>query len=317
MNVSIVIPNYNGESLLKKNLPAVFAAAKHYTQNSKSAVEVIVIDDASRDNSKDVLEEFAKQAAKETISFSVEIKEKNEGFSPTVNRGVKKAKGDLIMLLNTDVYPQEDFLLPLVKHFLDEKVFAVGMMDKSIEQGHEVLRGRGVGQWKRGFFIHAAGKLDKDTTLWVNGGSGMFRKKIWDTLGGLDELYKPFYWEDIDVSYRALKSGYTIVFERKSTGIHEHERGAIKSKYAQSDIQKISYRNQFIFVWKNADKNTLSNHIVWLPYHFIKALFRADINFFAGFFNACGLLLVIFQHRKIQQKQFIFSDYDIIARFRE
>ena len=109
----------------------------------------------------------------------------------------------LYILFNTDVYPDKDFLTPLLSHFKDEKVFAVGCMDKSIEGKDVVLRGRGIGVWKRGFLVHEKGEIEKSDTLWVSGGSGAFRKSIWDKLGGLNELYNPFYWEDIDLSYRA------------------------------------------------------------------------------------------------------------------
>ena len=47
--------------------------------------------------------------------------------------------------------PEKDFLKPLMEHFNDESVFAVGCMDKSIENGKTVLRGRGIGKWKKGF----------------------------------------------------------------------------------------------------------------------------------------------------------------------
>ena len=44
-----------------------------------------------------------------------------------------------MVLLNTDVAPEKDFLSPLIKHFKDSEVFAVGCMDKSIEKGKVVL----------------------------------------------------------------------------------------------------------------------------------------------------------------------------------
>jgi GT2 family glycosyltransferase len=317
MKLSIIIPNYNGAALLEKNIPLVVAAVQHYHEQTKGQVEIIVIDDASTDNSKEILEKFQQNEKKDLLQFFYEVNEKNGGFSPTVNKGIKKANGDLVVLLNSDVSPEKDFLLPLVQHFSDEKIFAVGMMDKSMEDDKEVLRGRGIGQWKRGFLVHAAGKLDKQNSLWVSGGSGMFRKKIWDMLGGLDELFTPFYWEDIDISYRALKSGYKILFEKKSVGIHEHEKGAIKTKYTKDDVQRIAYRNQFIFVWKNADETMLWYHIFWLPYHFLKALGRRDTNFFKGFYSAFLLLPAIIKVRKKVQKLFLISDYDIIAKYKE
>ena len=269
MDISVVIPNYNGVKLLEKNLPKVLDILKNYKEGK---TEVIVVDDASTDKSVELLKRYKVG----TLAIP-----KNLGFSSAVNKGVSKAKGEIVVLLNTDVSPEKDFLRPLLGHFKDEKVFAVGCMDKSMENGKTVLRGRGLGKWEKGFLVHRRGEVDKTNTLWVCGGSGAFRKSIWEKLGGLNELYNPFYWEDIDLSYRALKSGYKIVFESQSIVTHEHEKGAIKSKYSEFQIKTIAYRNQFIFVWENATDYSLQFlHFVWLPYHFLKALARRDTAFY-------------------------------------
>ena len=301
MNISIVIPNYNGENILEKNLPKVLESAGN--------AEVIVVDDASTDESLKKLNNFKTK-------IKVIKNEKNLGFSSTVNKGVREAKGEIVILLNTDVVPENSFLKPLLEHFEDKKIFAVGCMDKSIEGDETILRGRGVGQWKRGFLIHSRGEVNRTDTLWVNGGSGAFRKSVWEKLGGFDELYNPFYWEDIDLLYRALKSGYKIVFESKSVVVHEHEKGAIKSSYSNFKVKTIAYRNQFIFVWKNAtDLNLQFSHFLWLPYYFIKAFMKGDIAFFKGFFNAFLLSPKIIASSFNSQRLFLKKDSEILKEF--
>jgi len=322
MNISIIIPNYNGEKLLRKNLPKVFSAILNYKDGE---AEVIIIDDGSTDASASVILNFNPPAGGQISNFRFIQNAKNLGFSSTVNRGAEKANGDILVLLNTDVTPEKDFLKPLIEHFKDESVFAVGCMDKSIDlpagkagNGKTVLRGRGIGKWEKGFLVHRRGEVDKKNTLWVSGGSGAFRKSIWKKLGGFNELYNPFYWEDIDLSYRALKSGYQILFEPKSVVIHKHEEGAIKKKYSEFQIKTIAYRNQFIFVWLNAtDLNLQFFHIVWLPYHFFKALVRLDIPFFLGFFKAFILLPKIIILSFKAQKMFVKKDRDVVREFIE
>src|SRR3989344_984758 len=120
MNISVIIPNYNGEEILRKNLPRVLSAV--------GDAEIIVVDDASIDGSLEALDSFKEKV-------KIMKNEKNLGFSSTINRGVKEAKGEIIILLNTDVVPEKDFLKPLLSHFEDKKIFAVGCMDKSIEDG--------------------------------------------------------------------------------------------------------------------------------------------------------------------------------------
>jgi GT2 family glycosyltransferase len=317
MKISVVIPNYNGEEIVKKNIPKVVDALTHFRDKSKNDVELIINDDFSKDNSMNVLHTLKDTLKKKNVPIFIYQNEKNYGFSTTVNRGVRKASGDLIVLLNTDVNPDKDFLSPLVENFEDLKVFAAGCMDRSVEEEGVVLRGRGVGYWKQGFLHHKKGELDKTDTLWVSGGSAMFRKSLWDKLHGLDEIYNPFYWEDIDLSYRAQKAGYKVLFDKKSIVTHEHEKGAIKSKYKPIHVQKIAMRNQFIFTWKNiTDPPLLLSHVFWLPYHLIKSIVRRDIIFLSGFGKALLLLPKIIQLRMKQHKLNQVKDTEILAQFK-
>lgn len=298
MRVSIVIPNYNGQDNLKANLPAVLAAG---------ADEVIIIDDASTDGSQNYL-----KSTTQTLKL-IENK-KNLGFSSTVNRGVEEASGEIVVLLNTDVSPESDFLAPLISHFTDPEVFAVGCLDKSYDEDNKmVLRGRGVANWQRGFVVHGRGEANKTDTFWVSCGSGAFRKSLWQKLGGLDPLYNPFYWEDIDLSYRAQKAGFRIIFESKSQVTHKHEEGIIKKIFSPFTVKSISYRNQLFFVWKNiTDTEFLISHIIWLPYHFIKAFLTFDSAFILGFFMAMVKLPVAIIHRYRVKSLFKCSDREII-----
>lgn len=315
MNISVIIPNYNGQELLKRNLPKVFNALSKY---SNGKAEVIVIDDYSTDKSLDVLKELEPimKFSYKDIAFKIIKNEINLGFSSNVNKAVKNSTGDILILLNTDVVPNSNFLEPLLKHFQNEKLFAVGCMDKSIEGEKVVLRGRGIGEWKRGLFVHSRGEVDRNNTLWVNGGSGAFRKSIWEKLGGFNELYNPFYWEDIDLSYRALKSGYKTFFEPKSIVVHEHEKGAIKGNYSSFKIKTIAYRNQFIFIWKNiTDLSMKSDHLIWLPYYVISALMRKDSAFLKGILDAFILLPKIIKYSNLEKKIFLMKDSQVLAPF--
>lgn len=316
MEVSVVIPNYNGEKLLQKNLPKVIEALSFYLHKFSKKGEIIITDDSSRDKSEEIAEEIFKSNKSEKIKFVFNRNKKNLGFSSNVNKGVEKVHGRYIVLLNTDIEPEKDFLVPLLKNFEDPQMFAVGCLEESVEVGGNVLRGRGLGCFKRGFLNHRKGEVDRGNTLWVSGGSGAFRKDIWDKLSGFDSLYNPFYWEDIDLSYRALKSGYKTKFENRSKVKHEHERGAIKTNFSKNSVKKIAYRNQFIFTWKNlSDFDLLFIHFLLLPYHFIKSFLSFDWAFFSGFRQAYCLLPQIKKSRREAGKLFLFSDKKVIAPY--
>ncbi len=302
MKVSIIIPNYNRTGDLMKNLPLILGT---------EASEIIIVDDGSDQTPNSI-----RQLADKTQNYNSKVKiienKKNLGFSSTINRGVKEAIGEIVVLLNTDVTPKTDFLQPLVRHFNDPKVFAVGCLDISLEGEKEVQRGRGLAKWHHGFLIHKRGEVNKSDTFWVSCGSGAFRKDLWEKLGGLDSLYNPFYWEDIDLSYRARKSGYKIIFESLSQVIHRHDEGIIKQKFSQFSIKTISYRNQFIFIWKNiTDWNLLRSHFLWLPYHLIRRIIFLDLPFWLGYIMAIGKLPIIIVHRLQIAKLFVKKDKEL------
>lgn len=316
MDVSIIIPNYNGQELLKKNFQSVLSAVDFYQGKTGARCEIILIDDTSTDESVTFIKSVLLKQSLSGRTINLIVNKENMGFSPTINKAVKHAKNDILVLLNSDVSPEENFLLPLLAHFKNSNVFAVGSMDKSLEKGQYIFRGRGVGKWEKGFLMHRRGEVDKANTLWVNGGSGAFRKEIWEKLSGFCELYKPYYWEDIDLSYRALKSGYDLVFESKSVVTHKHEEGAILKTQNPKKVKTIAYRNQFLFVWLNAtDSDVVLGHIFCLPYHFINALLRGDRAFFAGFAHAFIKLPNIIQLRLKASRNFIRGDKDVVAAF--
>lgn len=315
MDISIVIPNYNGEELLKKNLSRVLDSVKEY-KNGK--IEIIIPDDASKDNSVEVIAEFiASIKEKHIVGKTIHNDDRAKGgFSANVNRGVALATGEILLLLNSDVIPKKGFLELLLRHFSEKDIFGVGCMDESIEEGKIVPRGRGIGKWQRGFLQHSAGELDKTNTLWVSCGSAAFRKSLWDQLGGLQNMYNPFYWEDIDLSYRGQKAGYKVVFEKESVVTHEHSKGAILTNYKPEPVRIIAYRNQFFFVWVNiTDSSFLLSHLIWLPYHFLNAIKGQDKAFLLGFGKAIFQLPKVLKVRKENKKLLKISDRQIIQQF--
>lgn len=298
--ISIVIPNYNGKQLLERNLPKVIDAAH--------MAEIIVVDDCSTDDSLQVLDKFGSR-------IKVVKREKNQGFASSVNDGVKNASGELVVLLNSDVYPTKQFLSHLTRHFQDERVFAVGCMQTGGKWEGKKKQGRGKGEFRQGFVHHSWASTEKSDTLWVFAGASMYRKKIWDKLGGMDTLYNPFYWEDIDISYRALKAGKRLVFEQKSLVFHRQSEGSIRSRYLQKDIKTIAYRNQFLFVWLNiTDINMIFQHLLYLPYHLAKAIYQKDWAFIKSFFMSVILLPSVAWHRKRNIKNSIITDKEILDR---
>ena len=234
MKVSVVIPNFNGRELLEKNLPSVLKAKENL---ENKIIEIIIVDDGSFDESVNFI--------KNNFSGVKIIKHKiNRGFSATVNTGVRTAKGDLIALLNNDVIPSEDFLKAALPHFENDKVFGVSLHEKDYSWAK--------GTFKDGYIEIASGEeTDKaHISFWVSGGSGVLRRRYYLELGGMDEkLLSPFYWEDIDLCFRAAKRGWINLWEPNANVVHKHE--STISKFSKKYVERIRERNQLLVIWKN------------------------------------------------------------------
>lgn len=296
MDVSIVIPSFNSKKLIKANLPKVIEAY----QNPKNKIkEVIIVDDGSSDKTAEYV--------KKNFPLVRLIKhKKNRGFSWAVNTGVNNAKGYLVALLNTDVIPSDDFLVSVIPHFRDEKVFAVSL--------HEQGYGFAKGVFEHGFIGHRPGKASKSVknTFWVSGGSGVFCRDLWLKLGGMDEkLFSPFYWEDVDLSYRALKRGYKLLWDPDSDVLHEHEStiGKIPARYRR----RIQERNHLIFIWKNlTSPNLFKKHTRGLVKRIIK-----NPGYLIIFFMALIKIKEVVKARKREKKESLVSDEAVFASFKK
>lgn len=278
-----------------KNIPRVVKASQNASNNIR---EIIIVDDGSKDNSIGYLKESFPQ-------IRLIKHRKNRGFSAAVNSGARATKYQLICLLNNDVFPSVNFLKYSVKHFDNEKVFGVSF--------HEEGYGWAKGKFKNGFITHEGVNEDKKPheTFWVNGGSGLFRRTYWMKLGGMDEkLLPPFYWEDVDISYRAAKRGYINIWEPNSKVVHVHE-STIK-QFKISKRRRIQERNQLVFIWKNLTSPMLfRRHLVAL---------LGKLSHHPGYMKI--VILAVFKIRGIrkarrkERKESKVSDEAIFAKFK-
>ncbi len=236
MKISVIVTNWNGLNLLKKNLEAII-------KNSPEAQEIILADDASDDDSLI----FVKQLQKKYQKLVLISRKKNIGFGANTNDAVKKAKGELVVLLNNDIYPSLGYITNSLKHFKNLDVFGVGFAEKKHENWARFF-------WKDGYLQHEPGVTGlKKTHIsgWVSGGSSILKKDLFLKLGGFDPIYKPFYSEDLDIGYRAWKSGYRLLWEPTSIVQHHHE--ATMSKFSKSLLNYVKERNRLLNTWRLID----------------------------------------------------------------
>ena len=145
----------------------------------------------------------------------------------------------------------------------------------------------------------------------ASGGHALFDRKKFLQLGGFDEIYSPFYYEDADLSYRAWKRGYRVYYEPNSIVYHEHQ-ATIGKSFSKRYIAFIFNRNRFIFLWKNlTDSKLIFQHCLFIPVYLLYRSFKNPF-IFLSFLAALVKLPSVFIARK-KEKAFIrYGDREVL-----
>jgi GT2 family glycosyltransferase len=242
-STAIVIPNWNGRDLLEKYLPSVITAAERVPGS-----EVIVVDNGSADGSAAFVREQFPQVRLVALG-------KNLGFGGGSNAGFRAATHDVVVLLNSDMRVEPDFLRPLLDGFTDEQVFSVSCQI-FFSDPNKVRQETGLTEswWERGS-LRVRHRVDPGISQlypcsYGGGGSCAYDRRKFLELGGFDELLAPFYLEDTDLGYLAWKRGWKNFYQPASVVYHEH-RGTIGRKFSEAYIQGVLKKNFLLFTWKN------------------------------------------------------------------
>lgn len=275
--LAVIIPTYNGADLLRRYLPSI-------TECVQSWGQAIVVDDASTDGSADfVRSQFP--------GIKIIARAHNGGFSAAVNDGIRATDSEFVLVLNNDVEVTPGLLDSVLPLFEDESVFAVSPRIVVPSRGG-LDEGPTTGFWHHGMFYtgqrcslspgHSPGVIP---ILYATGCAAFYRRSMLEHLGGFDEVYSPFYWEDADLGYRAWKRGWKTLYQPASQVLHQH--GASVSKFDPAFTNRIKARNAFFFIWRNIeDKRLLATHRRWLLLVVIRRLVARDKAFIRGFVDA-------------------------------
>ena len=303
-DITLVITNWNGKDLLKECLPSILKAVAF---DSKRLYEIMVVDDCSTDDSLKFLEE-------EFPDVKILKTPVNMGFQKANNYGIKKSDSRLVMPMNNDIKLDEDALFHLAEHFEQGNVFSVSGKFFGFD-GKTFLYGNRGGYFKNGhFYLYEKEPDDNSQTLFACGGAFMVDRKRYLKLGGFDNLYHPLYYEEIDLSYRALKRGWKVCYEPKSIAYHKVQSTITKQEKKRS-IELISARNNYLFVWKNIlDPSFTLQFIFFIPLFLIRDLFKLKSRFWIAFFMAIKRMPAAIESRKQEKRETLISDHEILNR---
>jgi GT2 family glycosyltransferase len=342
--VSIVIPSWNGLELLKRFLQSVIAAAIHYSEKLNAPAEIVIIDDGSIDATVEWLlgqgfkeetegtrgaGEKGRRGEGEMPSLRLMRNETNRGFGPTCNRGFKAAYYPLVFLLNNDVDVDVDSIAPLVENFVDDSVFAAHCRVFDLEGGHECGTGK-LGGFSRGFIrVHRSyvcvpentgektaelGERTQRYSIFASGGSAMFDREKFLEMGGFDGLLAPIYWEDVDISYRAWKRGFSVLYEPRS--VVRHRVSSTMREVSRRRVRQMKQRHRLIYHWVNLhDGRLMASHVLWVSLLAITAPLRLQPGFLAALSAALRKLPQIRKRRLEENRAARRTDREVFNIF--
>jgi len=239
-SVAIIIPTYNARDVIGDCLNALLKI-------DYPNFRIVVIDD----NSKDDTVKFIEENYPEAEIFKTR---KRSGFAGSVNLGIRKTIGDIVILLNMDTVVDKAVLKPLVNELsLDKEIGLVGskiysLDGKTLQHAGGLLRKNGIsvhigrGQFDNGQYDHVR---DVD---YLCGALLGFRRDIIEKVGFFDEGYKPLYYEDVDFAYRIRKKGLKVRYIPDSYLVHKENvsTGGLSDRFYYH-----FHRNRLRFIFKN------------------------------------------------------------------
>ena len=220
--ISVVIVNWNTRELLAQAIDSLQA------QLTGRPLDIIVVDNGSSDGSQAMLR--ARYPALRLLANA-----ENRGFGPANNQGVAAARGDYVLLFNSDAWATDDFLAPLAAVLdAEPRAAIVGAQlrnpDGSFQASHtpfptlrqEFLTLTGIGRRvaRRNYPTRgpeeARGARPVD---YVEGACLLLRKAAFDAVGGFDEAFF-MYAEDVDLCYRLTRAGWQVWYQPQARVRH-------------------------------------------------------------------------------------------------
>src|SRR3989344_1736966 len=276
-SISVVIPVFNGETTIGQSLQAVTQQRFH------QHIQIIVVDDGSTDKTADIIKSYP------TVKY---IYQKNSGPAATRNRGAQEASGDFIFFTDADCLPQPEWVVRMMSRFSDPQIGVVAgsygiansqnPLANCIQQ--EIL------------FRHH--KLMPDFPKSFGSYNFCARKKVFFEAGGFDPGYRFASGEDNDLSYKILKAGYKIYFERTALVDHYHTEDLdryLREQFRHGFWRAKMYRNHPDMM--RGDDYTFWKDIVEVPLvllSFLNSLFFLPPLLWLQFAAGISIFLLIF-----------------------
>jgi GT2 family glycosyltransferase len=200
IRLSVIVPVYNDQTALHQCLAAL-------TGSCPPGVEIIVVDDASTDDSAAVGSRPPVRLVRLTT---------NAGPAAARNHGAERAKGDVLLFVDSDMVLAPGAIERVARRFDEHPDVAAvfGSYDANPAARGVVSRYKNLLH----HFVHQNGK-SQASTFWA--GCGAIRRRVFEEIGGFDaHRFRHASIEDIELGYRLRRAGYRILLDRSLQGTH-------------------------------------------------------------------------------------------------
>lgn len=243
--ISVVILNYNGSGILEDCLDSVM-------KSDYPDFEVVLVDNASVDDSL----EWAQNKFRTDARLRIIRNDRNLLFAGGNNTGIRNARGDLIVILNSDTQVERYWLKEIACMMQDEAIGAAQPKVLIYATSPVKIDYAGGGLDRFGFSRGIAsqqvdhGQFDDGRDIFYAAGTAMvLKKRVLDEVGLFDEKFG-MHWEDTDLSWRIRLRGYRIILIPKAIVYHKGSR--TMHKFAKKeDVSWYLRRNRIFGLIKN------------------------------------------------------------------
>lgn len=230
--ISIVVPVYNVEPYLRKCIESII-------QQTYKNIEILLIDDGSKDNSGKICDDFAKEDARIKV-----IHKKNGGLSDARNVGIDNAKGEYITFIDSDDYISSGYIKYLynllVAYNADISICEFEYITESGKRLNHVQDNNNISLF------------DKRNALYELLDSKLFSNSAWAKLyktSLFDNIRYPVgkLYEDVDTTYRVFMRSNKIVFGAQIHYYYLYRIGAIsKQKFTEQRMDAIYFAETMV-----------------------------------------------------------------------
>lgn len=297
----LMVLNYNG----RRHLDDCFSTLLVAAARSRHDCRVVCVDNRSTEPDVEYLRERFP-------SVDVIVADEND-FLFSLNPIVARRSEDVVVILNNDMRFDADFVDPLLAHFADASLFAAAsqlMNWDGASRQNQARRGWVHNAW---FYKGWRGSGTEPTTsLEAPGGAAAYHRGKFVELGGFDSLYRPGYYEDLDLSYRAWVRGWSTVFEPRSI-IYHKEGVTMDGMFGTGRVARVHFRNHVLFTVKNIGGLAfLVAFIALLPLRALRPVLRGDLVPLRGVVAAIGRFPAALRARRARPRN--VSSSTVLAR---